>query len=76
MRPTDQLPKRIPAGSKYVLESQGGFVRRFIEMPAGRRLKLATRKAATCDCLSTSIVPMAAGDERTTHRRARVLTRA
>ena len=74
MRHTDRLPKRLPAGTKYVLESRGGFVRRFIELPDGRKLKLATRKAVACDCLDTSIVPVAAQAERI-DRFARLLAR-
>jgi hypothetical protein len=39
---------RFPVGSKYVLEGLGPFVRRYIEFPDGRRVKLATRKAVSC----------------------------
>ena len=39
---------RFPVGSKYVLESRGPFVRRYIELPNGRRVQLATRKAVPC----------------------------
>jgi hypothetical protein len=42
------LPTRFPIGSKYVLESRGPFVRRYVEFPNGRRIKLATRKALSC----------------------------
>jgi hypothetical protein len=70
MRQESNLPKRIPAGSKYVLESRGGFVRRYLELPDGRKLRLAPRKAAVCSCLATSIVPDAAAREAPTRRRA------
>lgn len=58
---TSRLPKQIPPGSKYVLESHGGFVSRHLELPDGSRLRLATRKAQTCNCPAlqqeVSIVP-------------------
>jgi hypothetical protein len=60
MRSKRQLPARFPDGAKYVLESDGGMVRRYVEFPDGRRVTLARRKAATCYCLdmqTVSIVP-------------------
>jgi hypothetical protein len=48
MSSSARLPARFPVGSKYVLESRGPFVRRYIEFPNGRRVQLATRKAASC----------------------------
>jgi len=33
MRPTRRLPARFPDGAKYVLESEGGMVRRYVEFP-------------------------------------------
>lgn len=47
-----RLPKRLPAGTKYVLESHGIWVHRFVEWPDGRRLDLGPRKALTCRCLA------------------------
>ena len=44
------LPKRMPAGTKYVLEARGVLVRRFLEFPDGRTVELAPRKAQTCRC--------------------------
>jgi hypothetical protein len=41
---------RYPVGSKYVLESRGLSVWRYIEFPNGRRVRLATRKAFSCGC--------------------------
>jgi hypothetical protein len=84
MRKTRRLPSRFPVGTKYVLESRGGQVHRYVEYPDGRRLALSTREAVTCTCLALqelSIVPaLAAAPEpslkpaRTTaRRRARVL---
>ena len=55
-----RLPARFPVGSKYVLESRGQVVRRYVEFPNGRKVKLATRKALPCDCWKfqqVSIVP-------------------
>jgi hypothetical protein len=43
MRSATQLPKRFPIGTKYVLEGHGGVVRRYIELPNGRRIKLEPR---------------------------------
>ena len=40
MRRSPRLPKRFPVGTKYILESYGGFVRRYIEYPSGRRIEL------------------------------------
>ena len=43
MRTATHLPKRFPVGTKYVLEGSGGIVRRYIELPNGRRIKLEFR---------------------------------
>jgi hypothetical protein len=54
------LPTRFPIGTKYVLESRGPFVRRYVEFPNGRRIKLAIRKALPCvgaEREQTTIVP-------------------
>lgn len=48
MRSIRRLPARFPDGTKYVLESDGGMVRRYVEFPDGRRVVLAARKAMTC----------------------------
>ena len=50
MRNSARLPIRFPVGSKYVLESHGPFVRRYIEFPNGHRVQLPTRKAVSCEC--------------------------
>jgi hypothetical protein len=60
MPSASHLPKRFSAGTKYVIESCGPFVRRYVEFPNGRRIKLATRKAVSCTCpvqQKISIVP-------------------
>lgn len=53
---SSHLPAHLPIGAKYVLESQGQFVRRYIELPGGRRIHLATRKAPTCTCAAREVV--------------------
>ncbi len=62
--PDTNLPTRFPAGTKYVLEGHGPVVRRYVELPNGRRIKLDTRKALTCTSaqLQTSIVPKRVAD--------------
>ena len=62
MRCSPRLPKRFPVGTKYILESYGGFVRRYIEYPNGRRVELETRKALSCGCFDSSIVPELGGE--------------
>ena len=53
-----QLPRRFPVGTKYVLESRGTFVRRYIEFKDGRRIELEPRKPQTCGCVqAASLVP-------------------
>lgn len=66
------LPTRFPEGAKYVLESEGGMVRRYVEFPDGRRVTLARRKAMACLCSdlqTVSIVP-AVVEPQPAHRRA------
>ena len=74
MRKSSRLPTRFPEGTKYVLESHGGEVRRFVEFPDGRRITLSKRKAASCLCADddVSIVPPALAAKRG-RRSARVL---
>ncbi len=50
MSSSARLPTHLPVGSKYVLESRGSFVRRYVEFPNGRRVQLARRKALPCGC--------------------------
>ena len=55
-----RLPRRLPAGTKYVVESCGAFVRRYVELPNGKRIPLRSRKALKCTCGErddVSIVP-------------------
>jgi hypothetical protein len=60
MRSSNRLPTRFPDGAKYVLESDGGTVRRFVEFPDGRRVVLPARKAVACvaaEVAEVSLVP-------------------
>ena len=54
------VPAHLPGGTKYVLEAWGPFVRRYIELPSGRKIQLETRKAVSCKCAASqkfSVVP-------------------
>jgi hypothetical protein len=59
MRHASRRQLCFPAGTKYVLEGRGPFVRRYIEFPNGGRIQLLTRKAQTCVCtkLKTNVAP-------------------
>jgi hypothetical protein len=69
MPKSKRLPTRFPEGTKYVLESVGGMVRRFVEFPDGRKISLPTRKAQTCCAEEVSIVPIVAHAEAKKNRR-------
>jgi hypothetical protein len=56
-----RVPARVPSGTKYVLESHGSIVRRYIEFPNGRRVQLATRKALSCKCAAWQQISIAPG---------------
>ena len=47
-RSSARLPKRFPIGTKYVVESRGSVVRRYVEFPDGRKITLPTRQAVAC----------------------------
>ena len=57
MRTSSRLPSRLPEGSKYVLESRGTWVRRYVEFPDGRRVALRARKALPCSAADATLVP-------------------
>jgi hypothetical protein len=69
---TKRLPARFPANSKYVLESRGPLVRRYVEFPDGRRVELAPRRALTCHCAerAAALVPAMSTDAKAKRRRA------
>jgi hypothetical protein len=48
-RTSNSLPKQFAVGSKYVVESCGPVVRRYVEFPDGRKVTLPDRKALSCD---------------------------
>ena len=73
MRTSSRLPTRLPAGTKYVLESRGAWVHRYVELPDGRRVKLKARKAQTCCAADVSLVPALGVPVRTGAARGRVL---
>jgi hypothetical protein len=53
------------ASTKYVVESAGQYVRRFVELPNGRKIPLPTRKAQPCACVErVSIIPEQAADAK------------
>lgn len=71
MRAKTRLPKRLPEGAKYVVESCGDFVRRFVELPNGKKIPLPNRKAHTCGCTEqVSIVPEQATGAETSGARS------
>jgi hypothetical protein len=47
-RTSNSLPTRFPVGSKYVVESWGPIVRRYVDFPDGRRVRLSDRMALAC----------------------------
>jgi len=51
--------KGYPDGTKYVVESHGAIVKRYVEYPDGRRIRLSDRKSHRCSLGETaaSIVP-------------------
>ena len=60
MSSSSRVPKRVPIGTKYIVESNGLSVRRYVEFPNGRRVNLSARNALTCGCLEwkqISVVP-------------------
>ncbi len=57
MRTSSRLPSRLPEGSKYVLESRGSWVQRYVEFPDGRRVRLRARKALPCCAADVTLVP-------------------
>jgi hypothetical protein len=48
-RTSNSLPKQFPVGSKYVVESCGPVVRRYVEFPDGRKVTLLERRALSCN---------------------------
>jgi hypothetical protein len=59
MLSSSRLRSRFPVGTKYVVESCGERVRRYVEFPNGRKVQLATRKALSCTCAELQRVTIA-----------------
>ena len=57
MGASSRLPKRLPVGIKYIVESAGALVRRFVELPSGEKILLPTRKALRKCADRVSLVP-------------------
>jgi hypothetical protein len=58
------LPKRLPVGSKYVLESCGPFVRRNVELPNGRKVPLPKRRPCPAPMRAPGLVSSTIRDDR------------
>jgi len=71
---SSRVPARFPVGTKYVLESHGKLVRRYLELPSGHRIRLASRKALTCKC-SEQYKASAVSSRRSTMFKAQTSTR-
>jgi hypothetical protein len=54
---SSRLPARFPVDTKYVLEARGDYVRRYVEFPDGHTVELNPRKALTCLCADSALVP-------------------
>src|SRR5258708_6189956 len=52
-RTSNRLPERFPVGSKYVVESCGPVVRRYVEFPDGHKVTLPKRRALSCTLAGT-----------------------
>jgi len=61
-----RLPSRFPVGTKYVVEAHGSYVKRYVEFPNGRRIKLGSRKAKGSSSLEpvVSLVPDQTGADQ------------
>jgi hypothetical protein len=53
-RTSARLPRRFPVGSKYVVESHGSILNRFVEFPNGRTVMLTKRAALSCTTQSST----------------------
>jgi hypothetical protein len=54
---SSRLPARFPVDTKYVVEARGDHVRRYVEFPDGHTMELTPRKALTCLCADSALVP-------------------
>jgi len=54
-RISESLPERFPVGTKYVVESRGPVVSRYVEFPDGHKVILAKRKALSCNTAASPL---------------------
>lgn len=47
-KPSHSLPTTFPVGTKFIVESCGPIVRRYVEFPDGRKVRLSDRRALAC----------------------------
>lgn len=71
MRKSNGFPTRFPPGTKYVLESRGTEVLRYVELPDGRRYALPKRKAQVCTAGEVSLVPPLPADRGAARQKRR-----
>ena len=45
-----RLPKNFPDGTRYVVETHGAVIRRYVVFPSGRKINLSNRKAVRYAC--------------------------
>ena len=59
-----RVDEDYPDGTKYVVEAHGPVVKRYVEFPDGRRVRLKNRKSHHCSWGETnaSIVPDQVGE--------------
>jgi len=71
-RTSDRLPQRFPVGSKYVVESHGSVLNRFVEFPNGRTVMLTKRVALSCTTRSGTRIKKPARQPRAKREGVRV----
>lgn len=61
-----RLPKNFPDGTRYVVETHGAVIRRYVVFPSGRKINLSNRKAVRYACRESNVSVVA--DPRLTRR--------
>jgi hypothetical protein len=64
-----RLPKELPVGTTYVLESRGRvegmmLVHRYVRLPDGRHIELAARLVPVCGAVAPAAKSAASGSRR------------
>ena len=67
-RTSKSLPKQFPVGSKYVVESCGPVVRRYVEFPDGHKVTLPERRAMSCNKVGARLSAAAKEHTDTAHK--------